>query len=288
MSWWNKLLAAKAISEWKAPVRMATTASLAAYTRVGNVITADANGAAAAVDGVTPAIGDGILLWHGADDSDNGIYEWTSVGSGSTKWILTRRVDADGSDAGRVRAGMRVGVTEGTLYAKQVFALTTTGGIVVNTTALTFAVDSVLSTLSVLGDVTTDNGGTIQGSATVSLDGPGGDATTTYATFDLGAIHPAGIVVTAMVQAGESGAGGAGFGWKRRARCGQSTSSPAGVSWQTTQETLGADATDFDGDGFDLTITDNGAGVVQVKVSPSSAVAVVGKVYWSFATTGMT
>lgn len=121
----------------KPACRAATAAALADYTRVGNVITADANGAMADVDtDVTLAVGDRLLLKDGADDEDNGIYEVTSLGGAGAPFVLTRAEDMDIS--AQCQAGCLVPVIEGTANATTVFMLTATGAITLNTTALTF------------------------------------------------------------------------------------------------------------------------------------------------------
>jgi len=144
----------------KASVRVATAAALPAYTRTGNVITADANGALAAVDGVTLVVGNRLLLKDGAAGADNGIYEVTAVGDGSNPFVLTRTADADNSPAGEVTAGMYTFVEEGTANGDEGWVLTTNNPITLNTTALTFSQFSsafVVSTLDSLTDVDTSS-----------------------------------------------------------------------------------------------------------------------------------
>lgn len=124
--------------DWGHPsVRLATFAALPAYTRVGNVLTANANGAIPNIDGVAPALNDRILVQHGAAGADNGYYVVTSLGSGAAPWVLTRAADADTS--AEVSPGMAVTVEEGTNWADHVLILTTNAPIVLNTTALTFS-----------------------------------------------------------------------------------------------------------------------------------------------------
>jgi hypothetical protein len=116
-------------------VRVATTASLAG-TRATNVITASANGALAAVDGITLAVNDRILLKNqggGASSVDNGIYTVTSLGSSTTKWTLTRAADA-------LTGGMNVSVTSGTAGGGKAFYISApaSGAITLNTTVIGF------------------------------------------------------------------------------------------------------------------------------------------------------
>jgi len=123
----------------KDSVRMATAASLPAYTRVDNVLTANANGAIAghaSMDGLTPVAGNRILVKNGAAGADNGIYVFTAIGTASKPWKLTRATDADTSD--KVTSGLYTEVSEGTTLANSAWILSTVDPIVLNTTALTF------------------------------------------------------------------------------------------------------------------------------------------------------
>ena len=116
-------------------VRGATAAALGAYTRTGNVITANAVGALGAQDGVTYIANERILLRNGAAGADNGPYVVTDPG-GATAFVLTRIGEADAS--AEVVAGMMVYSAEGTLNGDEWFFLSTNDPITLNTTALTF------------------------------------------------------------------------------------------------------------------------------------------------------
>lgn len=122
--------------DWKNSVRAATTGALAANTRTGNVLTADANGALGAIDGVTLVVGDRLLVKNEATGANNGLYTVTSLGSGGTKWSLTRATDADTS--AEVTSGMLVPVEAGTVNADKIFELDVEPAITLNTTALVF------------------------------------------------------------------------------------------------------------------------------------------------------
>lgn len=135
-------VATSSAGDWKPSVRVATTASLPAYNRVGNVITGTANGTvpSATTDSTATQAGDRVLLLHGAAPEDNGIYDVSQAGvagGGGSPFIWTRAEDADSS--AKVTPGMRVPVEEGTINAAKVFKLTTTGAIVLNTTGLSFS-----------------------------------------------------------------------------------------------------------------------------------------------------
>jgi hypothetical protein len=126
---------------WKQPVRAKTTAALAANTYangtagVGATLTATVNGALAAVDGVTLAVNDRLIVDHETTASHNGIYKVTQLGDGSHPYILTRSTDADEA-AELINAAAKV--EEGATFADQEWQCTTNATIVVGTTALTW------------------------------------------------------------------------------------------------------------------------------------------------------
>jgi hypothetical protein len=122
--------------DFKASVRIATTAALPTNTASGSTLTKSSNGAWAAVDGVTLSVGQSILVKDEATGSKNGIYTLTDAGGGGSPWILTRRDDADTSSD--ITAGMLVGVEEGTTLADALFQLTTNATITLGSTALVF------------------------------------------------------------------------------------------------------------------------------------------------------
>lgn len=124
------------VADWKQSVRAATSAALPANTRVSNVLTANANGALAAQDGVTLIVGDRLLVKDEVTGANRGIYTVTAVGSGGAPWSLTRATDADAN--AEVTCGLTVLVEEGTVAAGKPYILTTANPITVNTTALTF------------------------------------------------------------------------------------------------------------------------------------------------------
>lgn len=135
--------AVSTIADWKQSVRLATTTALAASTLVGNVRTANANGALPTIDGVAPAVNDRILDKDHGTGSSRGVYVVTSLGSGGAPWVLTRAADFDVS--AEVTAGATVVVTEGTANGPgnanggNVFMLTTPDPITLGSTSLTFA-----------------------------------------------------------------------------------------------------------------------------------------------------
>jgi hypothetical protein len=134
----------------KASARLATTGALSAYTfsaTGGGTLTGNANGALS-IDGVTPSVADRILVKNEVSGNApyNGIYVVTTVGDGSTAYVLTRSADANTS--AEVTSGMFVFVEEGTTNDNTGWVLTTNNPITLNTTALVFAQFSGAGTYS--------------------------------------------------------------------------------------------------------------------------------------------
>jgi hypothetical protein len=112
----------------------ATTANLnATYSNgtsgVGATLTNAGAQAAFATDGTTPSLNDRILVKNQTTTSQNGIYTLTTVGSGSTNWVLTRATDFD--QAVEIAGGDFTFVDNGTTLANtgwvQVDEVTTVG-----------------------------------------------------------------------------------------------------------------------------------------------------------------
>jgi hypothetical protein len=158
---------------WKQPVRAKTTAALAANTYangtsgVGATLTGNANGALAAIDGVTLAANDRVLVDHEATGSHNGIYKVTQVGDASHPYILTRTTDAD--TAAELDCAT-VAISEGTIFADQSWRLITNKTITVGTTALVWK-PSTTKLIAGTNVTVTDNG---DGTFTVASTGGGG------------------------------------------------------------------------------------------------------------------
>lgn len=138
---------------WKNSARASTTAPLPANTYnngmsgVGATITADANGALAAQDGVTLVVNDRILVKDeaGGDEPNNGIYIVTQVGDAMNPFILTRATDADTSTELLQAA---VFLQEGTLNGDTAWVNTANAPITVGTTNISFVQFSSASALT--------------------------------------------------------------------------------------------------------------------------------------------
>lgn len=125
---------------WNTKARAATTGNLAA-TRSGNVLTATANGALATQDGVSLSVGNRLLVWRQTTQADNGIYTVTSLGSGSTPYVLTRATDAD--ESADFEDCHVVPIAEGSLFANQRAQLTTNDTVTLNSTALVYSLENI-------------------------------------------------------------------------------------------------------------------------------------------------
>jgi hypothetical protein len=109
---------------------------------VGATLTNAGTQAALVLDGVTVSVADRVLVYEQTTQTQNGIYVVTSVGSGSTNWVLTRSSDADtyvsASPAG-LSEGSTVFVQQGTTGAGETYTCNTVGTITFGTTNITFA-----------------------------------------------------------------------------------------------------------------------------------------------------
>jgi hypothetical protein len=128
------------------PVRVeATTALTVTYNNgtagVGATLTNAGTQAALVLDGVTLSVNDRVLIFQQVNQTQNGIYVVTNVGSGSTNWVLTRASDADtyiiNSSAG-LSEGSTVFVQQGTVAAGDTYTCNTSGVITFGTTNITF------------------------------------------------------------------------------------------------------------------------------------------------------
>ena len=109
---------------------------------VGATLTNAGANAALTIDGITLSTSDRVLVYTQSNGEENGIYTVTTVGDGSTQWVLTRATDFDkyipGSSLG-VAKNSYVFVSEGLTGAGESYVMTEPSGeIIVGTDALTF------------------------------------------------------------------------------------------------------------------------------------------------------
>ena len=108
---------------------------------VGATLTNAGTLAAFAPDGPTASPGDRILVYNQTNQFENGVYEVTTVGDGSTAWVLTRTTDTDSyglKDANALGEGDAFFVTSGNTGAGETYVCNTSGTITFGTTAITF------------------------------------------------------------------------------------------------------------------------------------------------------
>ena len=108
---------------------------------VGATLTNAGTQAALVIDGVTLSTSDRVLIYAQADQTQNGVYTVTDVGSVSTNWVLTRATDADTyspSDPTQFGEGDAFYIQEGATGAGELYVMNTSGTIVFGTTNITF------------------------------------------------------------------------------------------------------------------------------------------------------
>ena len=158
--------------------------------------------AALIVDSVTTTTGLRVLVTGQTNQAYNGVYDVTTVGDGSTPWVLTRSADGNSyipQSANGLAAGSYFFVTEGDVYGGSSWIVTTTGEIDIGITNIAFVqfsqggaytganginVTGTLITANVDGTTTAIVGGNITVAANAQLTTPNiGDATGTSLTL---------------------------------------------------------------------------------------------------------
>ena len=123
----------------------ATTANLTATynngtSGVGATLTNSGTQAAFSIDGVSPAINARVLVKNQTTQTQNGIYTLTTIGDGSTNWVLTRATDYDNSPSGEVKNGDELFCSGGTVNINKSFInATIVSPIVIGTTDIVFS-----------------------------------------------------------------------------------------------------------------------------------------------------
>ena len=153
---------------------------------VGATLTNAGTQAALVIDGITMATSDRVLIYAQVDQTQNGVYTVTDVGSASTNWVLTRATDADTynpSDPDSMGQGDAFYVQEGLTGAGESYVLTTQGTITFGTTNITYS--QFAATPALTGGTNIDvTGQTISLTGTVA-ETNGGTGTNTYVTGDI-------------------------------------------------------------------------------------------------------
>ncbi len=122
----------------KPSVKVASTANiLATYSNgtagVGATLTSTSNGAIS-IDGVSPIVNDRILIKDQTTATQNGIYIVSTIGDGSTAFVLTRATPED--QPAELSGGSFVFVEEGTIGGDNGYVFTHTGLPTFGTTTL--------------------------------------------------------------------------------------------------------------------------------------------------------
>lgn len=142
---YGQLLAMVNGRDFKQSVRAYRGTQLPAYSYSGGVITFSGNGSLPSQDGITLQVGDRFLIAGetAGNQKYNGCYDVTSTGSAGSPVVLTR--SADSNTSALLTTGATYYVEEGTSYGGKSVKLSTAGPITLDTTALTFTVESGVS-----------------------------------------------------------------------------------------------------------------------------------------------
>lgn len=109
---------------------------------VGATLTNAGTQVALTIDGVLMTVGKRVLIYNQTAQAQNGVYTVTTVGDGSTNWVLTRATDADTYapfSPNSLGQGDAFFVTSGNTGAGETYICNTVGVITFGTTAITFA-----------------------------------------------------------------------------------------------------------------------------------------------------
>ena len=174
-----------------------------ANSGVGATLTNSGAQAALSLDSIALSAGDRVMVRLQTNGAENGVYTVTTVGSGSTNWVLTRATDSDTvnpADPDGVGTGDYYFTQEGIINAGDSHVLTTEPNtMIIGYTPLTYTqfsgsvdyvggtnISIVGQTISLTGTVAATNGGT--GTATVTTgDILYGSATDTWSKLPKGA-----------------------------------------------------------------------------------------------------
>ena len=112
---------------------------------VGATLTNAGTQAALVLDGVSLSATNRVMIQEQTNKTHNGVYTVTTVGNGSTNWVLTRATDADSyapSDSDALGQGDAFFITDGTVHGGELDVMTTQGVITFGTTNIIFALVS--------------------------------------------------------------------------------------------------------------------------------------------------
>ena len=180
----------------KASVRVATTANLGAvYANGGGTLTNSGSQAALSIDGVTLAVTNRVLVKNQSTAFQNGFYKVTTVGNGSTNWVLTRTPDADA--ASELTAGAFTFAEEGSTNGDNGYVMSTDGAVTLGSTSITF------EQFSGAGQITAGNGLTKAGN-TIDAVGTSNRISVTADALDIASTY---VGQTSLTTLGTVGTG---------------------------------------------------------------------------------
>ena len=203
---------------YHASVTSATTGALTAtYSNgtggVGATLTNAGAQAAFSIDSYSPTATSRVLVKDQASALQNGIYTVTTVGTGSTNWVLTRSADFDepGTGPDYIQTGAAVYVSNGTSNGATSWLMNTTGTISVGSTALNWTQISSAGNIQVTAPIIKTGNTLSLGTVGVANGGTGLTSYTAYGllyaptTSSVGDIAP-GTINYPLVSTGASSA----------------------------------------------------------------------------------
>ena len=175
---------------------------------VGATLTNAGTQVALTIDGVLMTTGKRVLIYNQTNAAENGVYTVTTVGTGSTNWVLTRATDADTyapSNPNSLGQGDAFFVTNGNTGAGETYVCNTVGAITFGTTAITFVQISDASVYTASNGVTL-NGVNIELTPTGTAGTYGDAATvpvfTTNAYGQVTSVTPTAIAISGAAVSG--------------------------------------------------------------------------------------
>ena len=218
-------------------------------------------------DGVVASVGDRILIYNQTNAAQNGIYTVTTVGNGSTPWVLTRATDANTYDPispNALGGGDAFFVTSGNTGAGETYVCNNVGPITFGTTAITFVQVSATQVYSA-GTGLTLTGTTFSLSTPVSIANGGTGQTTASAAFN--ALSPITTTGDLIIGNGTNSATRLGVGANGYVL----TSNGTTASWQPGASSMvypGAGIPNSTGSAWGTSYSVSGTGNVALTTSP--------------------
>jgi hypothetical protein len=162
----------------KDPVAVATLNNLAAtydngVDGFGATLTSTSDAAIGDIDEYTLVLNDRILVRTQTDPKQNGIYDITDLGSGSSAYVLTRSSGSDNDPGVEVTGGNFCLVENGAVYANAGFILSSVGAVALGTDDVIFTQFSASQSVTAgVGLTKTGSDLAIDAAVTATLAGP--------------------------------------------------------------------------------------------------------------------